>query len=72
MSNVSAQPIAGTHPVIMFVDDEQRVLKSMRAMFRRDYEVLLANSGAQALQLLQNHSHRCGCLRSTYAGDDRC
>ena len=56
MSSISAQPVAGTHPVIMFVDDEQRVLKSMRAMFRRDYEVLLANSGAQALQLLQNHS----------------
>lgn len=56
MSSVSAETVAGTHPVIMFVDDEQRVLKSMRAMFRRDYQVLLANSGAQALQLLQSHS----------------
>ncbi|XOV82490.1 MAG: response regulator [bacterium] len=55
MNTVTAQAATGTHPVIMFIDDEQRVLKSMRAMFRRDYEVLLANSGAQALQLLESH-----------------
>ncbi len=55
MTSVTAQAATGTHPVIMFIDDEQRVLKSMRAMFRRDYEVLLANSGAEALQLLETH-----------------
>lgn len=55
MTSVSAQAATGAHPVIMFIDDEQRVLKSMRAMFRRDYEVLLANSGAEALQLLETH-----------------
>jgi len=38
---------------ILFVDDEPRVLTSMRAMFRREYEVLLANSGPEALALLQ-------------------
>lgn len=55
MTSVTAQAATDTHPVIMFIDDEQRVLKSMRAMFRRDYEVLLANSGAEALQLLETH-----------------
>ena len=43
-------------PTIMFVDDEARVLKSMRAMFRRDYRVLLANSGEEALGLLAENA----------------
>jgi DNA-binding NtrC family response regulator len=41
---------------VLFVDDEQRVLTSMRAMFRREYEVLLANSGTEALDLLRDRS----------------
>ena len=40
---------------VLFVDDEERVLKSMRAMFRKEFNVLLANSGAEALRLLQDH-----------------
>ncbi|MEE4298113.1 MAG: response regulator [Pseudomonadales bacterium] len=40
---------------ILFVDDEARVLTAMRAMFRRDYHVLIANSGAEALELLREH-----------------
>lgn len=40
---------------ILFVDDEARVLTAMRAMFRRDYQVLIANSGAEALELLREH-----------------
>ena len=39
---------------VLFVDDERRVLTSMRAMVRRDYEVLLANSGAEALDVLRD------------------
>lgn len=38
---------------VMFVDDEKRVLTSMRALFRRDYNVHLANSGNEALELLE-------------------
>lgn len=38
---------------VMFVDDEKRVLTSMRALFRRDYNVHLANSGVEALELLE-------------------
>ena len=41
---------------VLFVDDEQRVLNSMRAMFRRDYLVLLADSGEAALNLVETHS----------------
>lgn len=39
---------------VMFVDDEKRVLTSMRALFRRDYNVHLANSGNEALELLES------------------
>ncbi len=46
----------GNDPTILFVDDERRVLSSMRATFRRGYNVLLANSGAEALQLFEEHA----------------
>jgi DNA-binding NtrC family response regulator len=39
---------------VLFVDDEQRVLTSMRAMFRRDYNVLVANSGQEALEIVRS------------------
>lgn len=42
-------------PRILFVDDEPRILNTMRVLFRRSYEVLTANSGAEALaQMRQN------------------
>ena len=43
---------AKVRPALLFVDDERRVLTSMRAMFRREYEVLLANSGDEAIEIL--------------------
>ena len=36
---------------ILFVDDEKRVLNSMRGLFRRDYELFLANEGAEAVRI---------------------
>ena len=36
---------------ILFVDDEKRVLNSMRGMFRRDYELFLTTDGAEAVAL---------------------
>ncbi|MEM7279453.1 MAG: response regulator, partial [Pseudomonadota bacterium] len=39
-------------PAILFVDDEQRVLNSMRALFRRDYDVHVTTRGVEALQIL--------------------
>ena len=50
--NVSAAIVPEQRRRLLFVDDEKRVLTSMRALFRRDYDVLLANSGAEALELL--------------------
>jgi serine/threonine-protein kinase len=43
----------GSQAKLLFVDDEERVLTSMRAMFRRDYQVFVANSGAEAIELLR-------------------
>jgi len=37
---------------LLFVDDEIRILRTLKAMFRRDYDVYLANSGKEALTLL--------------------
>lgn len=39
---------------VLFVDDEPRVTNALKAMFRRDYDVHLANSGDEALALLQH------------------
>lgn len=38
---------------ILYVDDEQDNLFSFKAVFRRNYEVLLAGSGAEALTILE-------------------
>jgi len=52
----SVAPQPSKQASLLFVDDEQRVLKSMRAMFRREYDVHVANSGAQALEILAEQS----------------
>lgn len=41
-------------PCILFVDDEERVVNQLRIIFRQDYEVHTATSGAAALQILQS------------------
>src|SRR5882757_8157949 len=38
---------------VMFVDDEPRVLTTMRMLFRAHYEVYFAEGGPQALELLK-------------------
>lgn len=38
---------------VLFVDDEQRILTSMKMLFRREYQVFTCNSGAEALDLLK-------------------
>lgn len=42
-------------PRILFVDDEQRILTTMRMLFRNSYDVLLANNGQEALDALKQH-----------------
>ena len=49
----AAMPAIDARPQILFVDDEQRVLNSMRIMFRREYGLHLAASGSEALDIVQ-------------------
>lgn len=44
----------GMRPCILFVDDEERVVNQLRIIFRQDYEVHTATSGAAALQILKS------------------
>ncbi|MBN1240784.1 MAG: response regulator, partial [Gammaproteobacteria bacterium] len=41
-------------PRLLFVDDEQRVLNSMRIMFRREFDLFLASHGAEALNIVKD------------------
>lgn len=40
---------------ILIVDDEAANLRALQRLFRKDYDVLTAQSGAEALTLLQQH-----------------
>ena len=44
----------GPRPRLLFVDDEQRVLNSMRIMFRRQFDLFLASHGAEALDIVRD------------------
>ena len=41
-------------PRLLFVDDEQRVLNSMRIMFRRQFDLFFASHGSEALDIIEN------------------
>ena len=43
----------GGKPKVLFVDDEKRVLNSMRALFRRDYELHLTTEGEEAIRIAE-------------------
>lgn len=40
-------------PRVLYVDDEQDNLQSFRALFRREYEIFVAQSAGEALQILR-------------------
>lgn len=42
-------------PTILCVDDEDFILKSLNRLLRDDYEIVTANSGEEALHLLEKH-----------------
>ncbi len=45
-------------PSILFVDDEERILNSLRSLFRSNYDVDTASSGEEALKILKSkHVH---------------
>jgi response regulator RpfG family c-di-GMP phosphodiesterase len=52
---VSVSEPTAARPRLLFVDDEESILTTMRIMFRRQYDVLLANNGEQALELLRQN-----------------
>ena len=41
---------------VLFVDDEPRVTSALKAIFRREYDVAIANSGAEALDVMDKKS----------------
>ncbi len=43
----------GTRPRLLFVDDESRILLSLKAIFRADYDVTTAEGGAAAIGMLK-------------------
>jgi serine/threonine-protein kinase len=49
-----AQAQVVDRPRLLFVDDEQRVLNSMRIMFRRQFDLFLASAGAEALDIVRD------------------
>ena len=49
-----AQAQGVDRPRLLFVDDEQRVLNSMRIMFRRQFDLFLASHGAEALDIVRD------------------
>jgi len=51
---MQAQVQVADRPRLLFVDDEQRVLNSMRIMFRRQFDLFLASAGAEALDIVRD------------------
>src|SRR5512140_226794 len=48
----NGSPRRGT---LLIVDDEDGPRQSLRVIFKDDYEILMANDGAHAIELAQNH-----------------
>ena len=49
-------PSQAPKPKILFVDDEERILNSLRALFRMEYDVTTTTDGYHAVELLK-HGH---------------
>ncbi|MEX1669161.1 response regulator [Zhongshania guokunii] len=54
MDDLANTEAAAAKPRILFVDDEPRILVALKALFRRDYDVLTAGSGEAALEILRD------------------
>jgi serine/threonine-protein kinase len=53
MNTTVDTPAEETRARILFVDDEPRILIALKALFRRDYDVVTAASGEAALEILR-------------------
>jgi len=55
---------SGKKHTVLFVDDEPRITGALKALFRREYRVLTANSGRDALELLKQEKGQVDVLVS--------
>jgi DNA-binding NtrC family response regulator len=55
---------------VLIVDDEVAILETFRRAFRRDFEIQLAATGAQALDLLEAHEFELVLADYAMAGMD--
>ncbi len=46
--------MTGSKPTVLFVDDEERILRSLRMLFMAKYDVKITTDGNEALKILQN------------------
>ncbi|MDT0617207.1 response regulator [Salinisphaera sp. P385] len=53
--NIPQAPTLGHRPRVLFVDDEPRILTSLRMLCRRRYDVRIAEGGDAALAVLREH-----------------
>ncbi|MEO5784555.1 MAG: response regulator [Casimicrobiaceae bacterium] len=51
----SKAPPGAERPKILFLDDEERILNALSALFRYKYQVFTATDGEQALAILRRH-----------------
>lgn len=51
--NAATPANPSARPRLLFVDDESRILLSLKAIFRADYDVTVANGGVEALEILK-------------------
>ena len=56
---------------ILYIDDEKNNLESLKATFRKEYNILTAESAEQALAILSEHEIAVVLVQSTHAGHDR-
>jgi DNA-binding NtrC family response regulator len=58
VSNVATIAGAGVPPRVLFLDDDERILKTLKALFRSRYDVLTTTEGQIALEYMkQGHVH---------------
>ncbi len=52
-SRLPTPDAAGAKPTLLFVDDEERILRSLRMLFAANYRVLATTDGNEALEILR-------------------
>ena len=67
-SNVIPPPPRKRRGTLLVVDDEDGPRQSLRAIFKEDYEVLLASDGPSAIELVQKHKVDVAVLDIRMAG----